>query len=218
MADDLKPWDLFQLIRNTDYNESGLKVNWKVLTDTDRGIVRLLFQASNGTIDWIINFAFFSKKVTQIYKNQEKDFYVCVGWDTAWKSCNDEVMEAYIKVCNTYKDYKHEIDGWSLGGAMTQIAGEDYFYRTGEKPYGVTFGSPNPEKNGHVLKNSFQQLNMFANINDCVSYLPPFSGFDNSLDRINLGDSTINKAKLLMPWIYHTAYGNKKLYKNTKFY
>ena len=52
----------------------------------------------------------------------------------------------------------------------------------------------------------------FANINDIVTYMPPFRGFMMA-NRVEIGqEEKRSLGRLLKPWIYHTTYDRGELY------
>ena len=205
----MKPYDLFNLICNSSYTKSGDDVDWTIIIDNDEKTIRLLFQESASKRDWLNNFNFPKK----LYKYQENNLWIARGWGNAYKSCNDEIMASLIEAAYQYDNYKIEISGWSYGGALAQIAIEDFYYRTKFKADLVTFGSPKPlwgKKSVETVKKCCTSIKNYTVINDIVPYMPPFPGY-KLLNKIKLGES-FNFFKIFNPWKYHTSYGDKTLY------
>ena len=205
----MKPFELFELIIYTSYCKSGDDVDWAVKVFCDENVVRLLFEPSTTKRDWINNFNFPIK----IYKKQESCLRVARGWGNAYKSCNDEIMEHFIKVCEVYPGYDIQIAGWSYGGAMAVIAAEDFYYRTGKKASVYTFGAPKPlwgRKCWRYVMSCVKDVKQYAHVNDCVPLCVPLPGY-KMLKKVKIGKG-FNIFKLFKPDIYHLIYGNSELY------
>lgn len=209
----MKPWDLFKIIKETDhqvYNESGDHVNWMVRVDDEEKVVRLIFEESNGKRDWLNNLAFPVKP----YKKQQNVLWVAHGWCNAYKSCNDEIQEAFIKMLNKHNDYYPEICGWSYGGAMAVLAAEDFYFRTKTKPNVYTFGAPKPifgKKSKKHVESCCNEIKQYANVNDCVVVMPPFPGYKH-INKIKVGNRKFNLIEWFKPKIYHTIYDDESIY------
>lgn len=215
------PWELFAKIRDASYTTSGDSVDWTVQVNDNEKRVYLLFEESRGKRDWINNLNIFVKIYKhlpkKLYKQQESSIKAARGWGDAWKSCNDEVMEALIKARQEHPDYAVYIAGWSYGGAMTVLAAEDYHYRTGEKPFIVTFGAPKPLFSGpcqEYVRSCIAAAWQWSNNNDCVCAMPPFPGY-HRINTMECGDR-FNLIKWFKPGIYHCMYGDKEIYPGTE--
>nr|MCR5764790.1 lipase family protein [Treponema sp.] len=128
----MKPWELYEEIKKTEYTKSGDSVDWAVKVYPEEKLIRLLFEESTEDRDWRNNFDFPIKP----YKQQDNTLWFARGWGNAYKSCNDEIMEKLTKTFYELKDqnYTVEVCGWSYGGAMALLAAEDFCYRTGYLP------------------------------------------------------------------------------------
>lgn len=204
-----QPWDIYNMILKTQYTASGDCVDWAVLVDDEERTVWLIFEESDGRRDWINNLKF----PTKLYKHQESCMRAACGWGDAWKSCNDEVMNAFIEQVTAHPDYRPHITGWSYGGAMCLYAAEDFNYRTGFRADVTTFGAPKPlwgKKTLDYVYGCCGIVRQWTNRNDCVCALPPFPGYcrlrtDSCGDRFSL-------LKWLRPKIYHCLYGDSRIY------
>lgn len=98
----MKPNELYEEIKKTQYTKSGDDVDWAVKVYDDEKTVRLLFEESTTDRDWHNNFDF----PVKIYKKQESCMKVARGWGNAWKSCNDLVMDALIRAVQVHKNYR----------------------------------------------------------------------------------------------------------------
>lgn len=193
------------MICKTKYKTVGDNVDYKVVVKKKEERVYLVFQDSEGLRDWINNFRF----PAEIYKNQETCLKVHKGYGRAWKSCNDIIMKDFIKKVKE-TGYKPTIVGWSYGGAMSQLAAEDFFYRTRTKPTVITFGSPKifGNKASRELLRKVSNTIQFAHKNDIVTKLVPFYW---AVKTVSIGKQ-FNIFKLFKPSVYHRIYGEKNLY------
>lgn len=200
-----EPWRIFKEIIAGPWITSGLDVQWKVITAG--GYPFLAFQGSTSKTDWKNNFTFFVKP----YKNQKSEMLVHKGFAKAWKSCNDEVIDAFVGLTKLLKK-EPVIVGHSFGGAMAVLAGEDFFFRTGKKPTVITFGAPKVVWG----KKSFEHVNncvfaqQFAERNDIVPFCPPIPGYKH-ISEWKIGDG-FNVFKLFNPGKYHQIYGEHEEY------
>lgn len=207
----MKPEELYELIKKTEYTKSGDDVDWAVVVDDFEKVVRLLFEESTTKRDWHNNFDF----PVKIYKRQESCMLIARGWGNAWKSCNDLVMDALIKEKQVHKDYRVEICGWSYGGAMSVLAAEDYCYRTHDKASVITFGAPKPlwgRKTWKYMSGCVTNAMQYAHVNDVVPLCIPLPGY-KMINKVKVG-SDFCILKLFRGDIYHCCYGNADLYKN----
>lgn len=168
--------DLFLYLKHykkKDYKTAGLDVQYQIEVRTDEKKVVLMFSETNSDLDWKTNFNFPAK----LYKNQTGKFLVHGGYVKAWKSCNDEIMQSFIASCINYQDYTPLITGWSFGGAMSQLAAEDFYFRTGIKANIITFGSPKIlyfKKSQKHFRTSCNIVTQYSRINDFVTWTIPF--------------------------------------------
>lgn len=207
----MQPYEIFNLIRETSYITSGLEVDWKILIDKSDGIIRLLFEESNGKQDWITNLNFPVKP----YKRQQNFFLVHRGFAKAWKSCNDEIMKAFIDAKMRFPLYKTQITGWSHGGGLAPLAAEDYQFRTGLKVDElITFGGPKIVfgfSSRKHFRESCRTIKNYGFTYDFVTWLPPFF--------LNLKTVIMDRKNCWKIWRvfqivkYHCGYGNEIYYK-----
>ena len=209
----MKPNELYEEIKRTQYTKSGDDVDWAVKVYDDEKTVRLLFEESTTDRDWHNNFDF----PVKIYKKQESCMKVARGWGNAWKSCNNLVMDALIRAVQVHKNYRVEICGWSYGGAMSVLAAEDFHYRTHIKPYVITFGAPKPlwgRKTWEYVKSCVSDAWQYAHVNDVVPLCVPLPGYRMiHKDKIGSGFCIF---KLFRGDIYHCIYGDESLYDNVR--
>lgn len=207
----MKPWELWNEIYNAEYTVSGDGVDWTVKVYDDEKIVRLLFQGSNDSHDWINNFNF----PIRPYKKQENTLWVASGWAKAYTSCNDIVMQKFIEVVNEYcgKNYSIEICGYSFGGALALLAAEDFYFRTQKKVSVITFGAPKPlfgKKTFDYVNSCVTSATQYAHVNDMIPYLVPLYGY-RMLNKVKVGDGFC-LFKLFNTNKYHLIYGDPSIY------
>lgn len=178
--------ELYLYLKNKrDYITAGIDVQYKVEVHDDEKKVYLCFEESASKQDWKINFDFPIK----VYKQQKNKFLVHRGYVKAYKSCNDQIMNEFIsKIKET--GYMPFICGWSYGGAMSVLASEDFYFRTGLKPEVTTFGAPKIlyfNFTRKYFKSCCNIVNQYAIRNDFVPRYIPFF-FVHHLNRIPLGE------------------------------
>lgn len=197
-------YNLFNLIRYSQFKKVGNDVDYSILIK-DREIY-LIFKESNSKEDWIHNFNF----PTKPYKNQEGKFFVHKGFAETYKSANDIIMKELIDIVDKYL-YPVTITGYSFGGAMAQLAAEDFCYRTKVHPKLVTFGSPKilfGEKSKNHFLNSCFSVKQWADTNDIVTMVIPWY---KELNVTRLGDKVSIK-ELCNPQVHHQSYKKEDFY------
>lgn len=205
-----EPWNIFNMICSAKFNTSGDDVDWCVRVDDADRKVWLIFKESDSKKDWQNNFRF----PVKVYKNQQSCLKVASGWGDAWKSCNDEVMEAFIKATKKYPEYFPVICGWSYGGAIALLALEDFHFRTNKLAVLVTFGAPKPlwgRKTQDYVSSCCLIGRQYSHIDDLVTLLPPFPGYCR-IATITCGSRKRSLLKLFRPGIYHCIYGKEEIY------
>lgn len=208
----MDPAALYKYIAGIPHDEfitSGDNVQWIVKTDCVEKVIRLVFEESHDDDDWRNNLDF----PVILYKNQESCLRVARGWGNAYKSCNDIVMESLIAVTALHPEFDVHICGWSYGGAISVLAAEDYYYRTGRKASVFTYGAPKPlwgKKSQKYVRSCIHVIKQWEHVNDCVSLMPPLPGYKRvTTDKVGKGFCII---KLFQPNKYHTIYGDPTLY------
>lgn len=119
--------ELLYLFRKTDDNITwGKDIQLFRITIEDEGIKTLVlgFSGSNSAEDWKNDFSFFKKP----YKDMKKTYYAHGGFISAWKSCNDLVLES-VKTAVTLEGVSQiYVLGHSFGAAMATLCGEDIWF------------------------------------------------------------------------------------------
>lgn len=205
----MQPWDLWKLIDETKYDTTGDDIDYKILVQDGRAV--LLFQESTSKEDWRNNFNFPRK----LYKDQKRWLRVHRGYGDAWRTANDKIMEEFIRAAEIAEGVPL-IAGWSFGGAMAQLAAEDFNYRTGRRSDVVTFGSPKVAGDLWTQETIYECGNFaqYANVNDVVPLCPPLPWFHH-INKIKCG-GPFNPLQLFHPEVHHCAYGDPAIYGGSK--
>lgn len=201
----MKPYELYKKIQKTEYKKSGFDLDWKIEVDITERKIRLLFCPSNSNKDWVINILGF----LPLFKFP---ISYCWGWKKVFDNCKGLIFNELLSKCNEYFGYTVEISGHSYGGAMSIIAGLEFFKISGIKADVITFGSPMPLcyiTSKYLARLCLNKVEQYAHWNDIVSYCPPFIGYHN-VKTIRLGK--FNFKGLFDPYTFHTIYGDESIY------
>lgn len=165
--------ELFKLIKKSDYEKTGLDVDYQICVVPEEKAIYLLFAGSNSDIDWKIDFNFAVKP----YKRQMTCLRVHRGFVKAWKSANDEIIEKLRDIAVSNMGYEIFVCGWSYGGAMAILAGEDFYYRYGKKTRLITYGAPKilaDKKSRDYVARCFKTVEQYGQHNDLVAHVATF--------------------------------------------
>ena len=192
------------------------KKDWKIIStkrhelnyfiEKKRNTLYLYFEDSNGTKDWKDNLNFFPV-FAKGYKKYKSHLIVHIGFKKEYHSGNDQIMKELIDKIKKDDIKEVIISGWSNGAAMSTLAAEDLFFRTGIKPTVITFGCPKvcfDKKSAKYIKSCCKDFKEYCNNNDIVTKVPPIG---RHINKIKVGDK-FNLKKLFHPFEYHTNYDN----------
>lgn len=203
----MKDSEIFLYIKSKkDWNIIKTKkheLNYKI--ERNGNTLTLYFEDSNGKKDWKDNL-FFLPVFVKAYKKCLNHLIVHVGFKNEYHSGNDQIMKELIDEYHNHQTDKVIIAGWSNGAAMSMLAAEDFFFRTGIKPTVVNFGCPMvcfDKLSAQYIKDCCEEVREYCNNNDVVTKVPLF--FEH-VNKIAVGDEYKFK-KLFDPWNYHQAYG-----------
>ena len=211
------------------YNTDGLaklfgiehESNYAVIYDGERDVIQLHFQWTVGFRDWFANiFEFSSKYYDAIpYKKGMLQLRVHHGWGDMYRAIKHQVRDGWKELKARHPYAETEIIGWSLGSAIAILCAQDLNYNFKLRPRLYTYGSVKPFK--YVRRNRKQMLEYlsglcktcmnFADINDIVTYMPPFRGF-TAIRTVPLALEKRTLRRLLDPYKYHTHYDRPELY------
>ena len=199
------------------------EMNYEISYDKIRNVIQINFQKTSGISDWFVNIFEFSDKYYDAidFRGHKLQLKVHHGWGEMYKSVKRTIREEWKKLHDENPDAETEIVGWSLGSALAILCSQDLNYNFGVRSHLITFGSVRPfaasKKDRLILKKYLhtvcKECYNFANINDIVTYMPPFRQF-TMINRVEIGQSerkTIRR--LLKPTVYHTIYDREELYR-----
>ncbi len=205
----MKPWELYKYQQSLSYNENIADYNWTVRVINEEKTIYVFTEYSTSVIDWIVNFLFFViPQVRRWYV-----YFAALGWQSAFNSCRDIIMNEILTAMNTFPDYKVVCCGHSYGGAGSVLVGIEIFFASGKKPDLISFGSPKPLVflySKLISRLFFGEVKQYAHKSDIVTYMPPLPGYWN-LKVIRIGKFSFKG--LFNPNKYHLCYGDKDLYK-----
>ena len=176
--------ELFNICNNRrDYitvtpENKKYEVDYKFIEDTPERTLYILFEPSDGDIDWKVNFAYWRKP----YHDMEIEYRVHGGFLSSWQLIKQVVRAKVLEMeeNGTYRWEKVIVAGYSHGGALAVLCHECVWY---ERPdlredrlVGISFDGPRvfaglqiPKK----LKERWRNFYVFRNHNDIVTHLPP---------------------------------------------
>lgn len=198
------------------------EVNYEMHYEPERDVIQLNFQCTHGGSDWFANVFEFSSKYYEAITFEDAPLQLRVhhGWGEMYRAVKHEVRDGWLSLIKLHPKAHTEIIGWSLGSGLAILCCQDLNYNFGLKSYLYTFGSVRPFK--HTLRNKEKTLKYlstltkkclnFADVNDIITYMPPFRGF-TAIRRVNVGgDERRTLTRLLKPLKYHTHYDRPDLY------
>lgn len=201
------------------------EVNYEIFYEADRDVIQINFQKTNGNSDWFANIAEFSSRYYDSidFEGDQLQLRVHHGWAEMYKCIKHEIRDAWQLLHIAHPNAYTEIIGWSLGSGQAILCAQDLNYNFGVKSYLYTYGSVRPFR--YTRKNRAQtqryldsictECYNFANVNDVVTYMPPFYGFTMPR-RIDLGTEKVTIGRLLNPYYYHVIYDDAELYKSAR--
>ena len=207
----MKPWELFDWLHSIDYVDNVSSFNWAVKADEKEKKIYVAVKYSTSTLDWIVNFLFF-------FIPQIRNWYLyfaCLGWQSAFNSCKQMLMNEVLCQMNRHPDYKVVCCGHSYGGASSVLTGIEIFFATAIKPNLITFGAPKPLFSiisKLVSRLFFGTAKQYAHRADIVSYTPPIPGYWN-VRVIRIGKFSFNA---LFDGDTHQCYGDPSLYEGVE--
>ena len=198
------------------------EVNYEIHYEEDRNVIQLNFQRTVGFSDWVANVGEFAVKYYDSieFEGQPLQLRVHRGWGDMYLTIKREVRKQWLLLHEQHPGAETEILGWSLGSGQAILCCQDLNYNFGVRSHLFTFGSVRPFKsirsNADRMKKYLDTLCKecwnFADINDIVTYMPPFRGF-LMINRVDLGAGLRRSLfRLLDPYRYHTGYDRAELY------
>lgn len=199
------------------------EVNYEIHYEPDRDVIQVNFQCTHGKIDWIANIFESSSRYYDAIEFEGARLQIRVhhGWGNMYLAVKRQVREEWSNLHEAHPEAVTEIVGWSLGSAIACLCCQDLNYNFGVKPYVYTFGSVRPFRSTllnkkrmlRYLSTLYTECANFADVNDLISYLPPFIGF-TMIRRVDIGtDHDFSFFRLIDPLRYHTHYDKPELYR-----
>ena len=199
------------------------EMNYEIYYDESRNVIQINFQKTNGKSDWFVNIFEFSDKYYDAieFGGHKLQLRVHHGWGEMYKSVKKTIRNKWKQLYDKNPGAETEIVGWSLGSGQAILCCQDLNYNFGVKPHLITFGSVRPFASSkkersmliEYLSTVSEECYNFANINDIVTYMPPFRQF-SMINRVDIGqDKSRTIGRLLRPQVYHTTYDCDELYR-----
>lgn len=200
------------------------ETNYEVFYEEDRGVIQINFQETSGFSDWFANIAEFGSRYYDAidYDGGKLQLRAHHGWAEMYRAIKWEIRSAWQALHFAHPDAPTEIIGWSLGSGQAILCAQDLYYNFGLKAYVYTFGTVRPfrctRQNRAETEKYLSEICAacwnFADVNDIISYMPPFFGFVMPR-RVDVGtDKKRSFFRLLNPWRYHTHYDDPSVYGN----
>lgn len=181
---------LYKKILEANYLTIGEDVNYAF--EEEGSTLYILFEESNGKIDWRNNFAFAKRP----YKDMKIKYKVHGGFLKCWKAVEDIII-AKIKEQNDNSTYKFSsiiCSGWSHGGALTMLCHECvWFHRPDIRKncFSVSFEGPRVYGGFKVkkcLRERWAHFYEVVNDKDIVTHMPPrIFGFSHAGNILHIG-------------------------------
>ena len=199
------------------------EVNYEIHYEPDRDVIQMHFQRTLGTSDWFANIFEFSSRYYRAieFEGEQLQIRVHHGWGNMYLAIKHEVREQWQTLHEAHPEAATEILGWSLGSGIACLCCQDLNYNFGVKPYLYTFGSVRPfkytilnkERTKRYLSTLCTDCKNFADVNDLITYMPPFRGF-TTIHRVSVGtERKRSLLRLLHPLRYHVHYDLPELYR-----
>ena len=198
------------------------EVNYEIHYEEDRNAIQINFQWTDGFSDWVCNiFEFAAKYYDAIdFEDEPLQLRVHHGWGDMYRAIKKEIREQWQSLHEQYPEAETEVLGWSLGSALAILCSQDLNFNFGIKTILITFGTVRPFKGVHsnaermrkYLSTVCKECWNFADVNDLITYLPPFRGF-LMINRVDVGTG-LHKTffRMLNVYRYHTIYDQAELY------
>ena len=199
------------------------EVNYEIHYERSRNVIQLNFEKTTGFTDWFANVVEFSAKYYDAIQFENKPLQLRVhhGWGNMYKSIKREVRKKWQEFHEAYPDAETEIVGWSMGSGLAILCCQDLHYNFGVRSHLFTYGSVRPFKAvrsneaamKRYLRSTAGEAWNFADVNDLISYMPPFRRW-MMIRRVDVAmDKGRRFWRLFRVVRYHSHYDEEKLYK-----
>lgn len=198
------------------------EVNYEIHYEPERDVIQLNFERTVGFSDWFANvFEFSSRYYNAIdFEGEPLQLRVHHGWGDMYLAVKRVIRSEWSVMHEEHPEAATEIIGWSLGSGIASLCCQDLNFNFGVKPYLITYGSVRPFKSARrdrerlrkYLDTLCEKCWNFADVNDLISYMPPFRGF-MMIGRVDVGEEKRRSLfRMLHPLKYHTHYDIPELY------
>ena len=197
------------------------EVNFEIHWEPDRNVIQLNFEKTTGAADWIANVAEFASDYYDAISFEGKPLQLRVhaGWAEMYLAAKRIIRRQWQLFHERHPEAETEIVGWSLGSGQAMLCAQDLNFNYGVRPHLFTYGSVRPfqsdggnaEALGRYLSSLCAECWNFADVNDVVTYMPPFRGW-TAIRRVELGSTGRSPLRLMNPMKYHTHYDEPALY------
>lgn len=205
------------------YKKKWVCADWEMHYESDRNVIQINFEQTDGKVDWFVNFMFIKKYHGTFEDGGDKiTLKVHNGWAAMYKAMKHKIRDKLDFLLELHPSAEIEIIGWSLGSGQAMLCAQDIYYNFGIRSYLYTFGSVNPFKTNifnrkkikRYLNHCCKAIYNFSDKCDIVTYVPfRLFGFIKP-KRVNVGRfGLFGLFKLFNPYKYHTHYDEEKLYK-----
>jgi hypothetical protein len=199
------------------------EVNFEIHWEADRDVIQINFQRTIGFTDWFANVAEFAANYYDAieFEGRPLQLRVHAGWAEMYLAAKRFIREQWSLLHAQHPEAETEIVGWSLGSGQAMLCAQDLNYNFGLRSRLITFGSVRPFRSDGTddaaLKRYLGTLCAacwnFADVNDVVTYMPPFKGY-TEIRRVELQSAKRSVLRLLNPLRYHTGYDDPTLYRD----
>lgn len=207
------------------YKNKVCHANYEMHYESDRNVIQINFEETDGMLDWFVNLMFVDKYYDSfMYENKKLTLRVHNGWAKMYKAVKKIVRQKFYDLYLLHPDAEVEIIGWSLGSGQAMLCAQDLYFNYGVKSHLFTYGSVNPFKTNifnrkrtkRYLLSCCKEVYNFADRSDIVTYLPfrLIFGFIK-IKRVNI-KGRFKILGLFHPLKYHTHYDDESLYSNIK--
>ena len=195
--------------------------NYDVYYSEERQVIEVNFQCTEGIMDWLVNFKFAQKYYDSfVWEGSTIQLYVHSGWADMYIALKHTIRDEVKDILSIHPEAEIDVIGWSLGSALAQLCTQDLYFNLGRRVHLFSFGSVRPFKAKEAivqeyLLNCCCEVYNFADVNDIVTYMPPFKHWKNirTCD-VDLDGKGRKWYKLFKPTKYHTQYDQPYLYDN----
>lgn len=202
------------------------EVNYEMYFDEPRNVIQINFQRTVGFSDWFANVFESSGKYYDAidFEHGKLQLRVHHGWANMYRAVKWEIRNGWKELADLHPEAETEIIGWSLGSGIACLCSQDLNFNFGLKPYLYTYGTVRPFKSTRKNRDEMRryldglctEAYNFADVNDVISYMPPFRGF-MMIARVDLGGNLRRTLpRLFHPLRYHTHYDRPELYLTMK--